>query len=222
MRTHVRAEMNHSTHRLQACCRHCREWFSYEVKVVKRRLRDGQTGPIRVTRCVCDACQSSRRRWTRTQARPIIDHHALPGEFTSREEIAEIMGLTAQQVREIERVALDKLRNSPDLWEAYEQYKEDGLPLVERIRKHIRAAVKAREERLMLQLQMDIMDWWRVHDLALAESALVTAETAYEKARIEVKRATGSVLEEYGISVADAKAGVVEADRQEENHSQAR
>jgi outer membrane protein TolC len=50
------------------------------------------------------------------------------------------------------------------------------------------------------------------HDLALAESALVTAETAYEKARIEVKRATGSILEEYGISIADAKAGAVEAD----------
>ncbi len=49
------------------------------------------------------------------------------------------------------------------------------------------------------------------HDLALAESALVTAETAYEKARIEVGRATGSVLEEYGISIADAQAGTVEA-----------
>jgi outer membrane protein TolC len=50
------------------------------------------------------------------------------------------------------------------------------------------------------------------HDLALAESALVTAETSYEKARIEVRRATGSVLEDYGISVADAKAGTVEAE----------
>ena len=50
------------------------------------------------------------------------------------------------------------------------------------------------------------------HDLALAESALVTAETAYEKSRIEVKRATGLILEEYGISIADAKAGAVEAD----------
>ena len=49
---------------------------------------------------------------------------------------------------------------------------------------------------------------------AISESALVTAETAYEKARIEVRRSTGSVLEEYGISIADAKAGVVEA----ENH----
>jgi len=50
------------------------------------------------------------------------------------------------------------------------------------------------------------------HDLALAEFALVAAETDYEKARIEVLRATGSVLEDYGISIAEAKTGVVEAD----------
>ncbi len=47
------------------------------------------------------------------------------------------------------------------------------------------------------------------HDLAVAESALVEAETAYEKARIEVRRATGSVLEDYGISIDDAMSGVV-------------
>ena len=51
------------------------------------------------------------------------------------------------------------------------------------------------------------------HDLAVAESALVTAQTAYEKARIELKRSTGSVLEDYGISIDAAKSGVVaEAD----------
>lgn len=50
------------------------------------------------------------------------------------------------------------------------------------------------------------------HDLSVAESALVTAQTAYEKARISLKQATGSVLEAYGISIADAKSGVVEAD----------
>jgi outer membrane protein TolC len=52
------------------------------------------------------------------------------------------------------------------------------------------------------------------HDLALAESALVTAETAYEKARIEVRRSTGAILEEYGISIEAAKTGSVEADHQ--------
>lgn len=50
------------------------------------------------------------------------------------------------------------------------------------------------------------------HDLALAEQALVTAETAYEKARIELKRSTGSILEDYGISIADARQGVVGAE----------
>jgi len=47
------------------------------------------------------------------------------------------------------------------------------------------------------------------HDLAVAESALVTAETAYEKARIEVRRATGSILEEFGISIESTKTGTV-------------
>lgn len=50
------------------------------------------------------------------------------------------------------------------------------------------------------------------HDLSVAESALVTAQTAYEKARIQLKYSTGSVLEDYGISIAEAKSGVVEAD----------
>jgi outer membrane protein TolC len=50
------------------------------------------------------------------------------------------------------------------------------------------------------------------HDLALAESALVAAETDYEKARVEMRRAAGTVLEDYGISVAAAKTGVVEDD----------
>jgi hypothetical protein len=49
------------------------------------------------------------------------------------------------------------------------------------------------------------------HDLAVPESVLVTAETAYQKSRIEVQRAAGSILEECGISIADAKNGVVEA-----------
>jgi outer membrane protein TolC len=42
------------------------------------------------------------------------------------------------------------------------------------------------------------------HDLALSESALVASETAYQKARIELRRATGSILEDYGISIAEA------------------
>jgi outer membrane protein TolC len=50
------------------------------------------------------------------------------------------------------------------------------------------------------------------HDLAIAESALVAAETDFEKARVEMRHAEGSTLEDYGISVAQAKTGIVEAD----------
>ena len=50
------------------------------------------------------------------------------------------------------------------------------------------------------------------HDLALADSALVAAETDFEKARVEMRRAAGSVLEDYGISIAAAKTGIVEDD----------
>lgn len=49
------------------------------------------------------------------------------------------------------------------------------------------------------------------HDLAVAESALVSAEAVYEKARVELKRATGTILEDYDISIADAMSGQVGA-----------
>lgn len=47
------------------------------------------------------------------------------------------------------------------------------------------------------------------HDLAIAESDLVTAMTAYEKARVELDRAVGDTLTRNHISVEDAKAGQV-------------
>lgn len=46
-------------------------------------------------------------------------------------------------------------------------------------------------------------------DLALAESNLVTASTTYEKARVEMDRATGSTLERLGISLSDAQQGTL-------------
>jgi len=85
----------------------------------------------------------------------------------------------------------------------------------------------AREARDLAQKTLDIMQQEQKlgagsnqqtlsaeNDLAQAESALVTAETAYEKARIEVKRATGTILQGYGISIDDAIAGRVEAGNQ--------
>jgi outer membrane protein TolC len=45
--------------------------------------------------------------------------------------------------------------------------------------------------------------------LALAESALDTAQTNYEKKKVDIDRATGETLERTGVSIDDAKLGVV-------------
>lgn len=44
-------------------------------------------------------------------------------------------------------------------------------------------------------------------DLATAESALVSARTAYQKARVELDRATGNTLEANSVSIASARDG---------------
>jgi outer membrane protein TolC len=45
--------------------------------------------------------------------------------------------------------------------------------------------------------------------LAVAESALDAAQTAYEKAKVDIDRAIGETLERTGVSIDDAKSGVV-------------
>jgi outer membrane protein TolC len=47
------------------------------------------------------------------------------------------------------------------------------------------------------------------HALAITESALVAAKTAYEKAKVDIDRATGETLQRMGVSIEDAKTGVV-------------
>jgi outer membrane protein TolC len=47
------------------------------------------------------------------------------------------------------------------------------------------------------------------HDLALAELNLVSAQTTYEKAKVELDRTTGATLEHNGILLQDAIKGVV-------------
>jgi hypothetical protein len=48
-----------------------------------------------------------------------------------------------------------------------------------------------------------------------AKPIVAAAGFAGEDCRIGRQRATGSLLEDYGISIADAKTGVVEADHHE-------
>jgi outer membrane protein TolC len=47
------------------------------------------------------------------------------------------------------------------------------------------------------------------HDLAIASSALAAAETTYEKYRVELYQTTGETLTRLGISLDEARSGVV-------------
>jgi outer membrane protein TolC len=49
--------------------------------------------------------------------------------------------------------------------------------------------------------------------LAVAESAFFTAQTAYEKAKADIDRATGTTLDRTGVSIDDARSGVVAQSR---------
>lgn len=47
------------------------------------------------------------------------------------------------------------------------------------------------------------------HDLGVAESTLVAAQTAYEKAKVQLDQATGTTLEQTHVAIDDARSGVV-------------
>ena len=90
---------------------------------------------------------------------------------------------------------------------------------LEQAQAHVEAAQKARD---LAQKTFDItkqeqvlgaksgFDTLTAEDaLARAEQALDTAQTAYEKAKVDIDRATGETLERTGVSIEDAKLGVV-------------
>jgi hypothetical protein len=45
--------------------------------------------------------------------------------------------------------------------------------------------------------------------LAVSESAVAVAQDAFERAKVDIDRATGSTLDRMGVSLDDAKSGVV-------------
>ncbi len=67
--------------------------------------------------------------------------------------------------------------------------------------------VTAQEQKLGAMSSYDTL--LAQHNLATAESALVAAQTDYEKAKVDIDRATGDTLERMGVSIDDAKSGVV-------------
>jgi outer membrane protein TolC len=90
---------------------------------------------------------------------------------------------------------------------------------LEQAQAHVGAAQKARdlaqrtfeitqqEQKLGAKSTYDVLVVQ--HELAIADSTLAAAQTAYEKAKVDIERATGETLERLGVSIDDAKSGVV-------------
>ena len=90
---------------------------------------------------------------------------------------------------------------------------------LEQAQAHVEAAQKARnlaqktfditkqEQLLGAKSGLDTLNAENV--LAQAESALDAAQTAHEKAKVDIERAVGETLERTGVSIDDAKMGVV-------------
>ncbi|MGH9598943.1 MAG: TolC family protein, partial [Terracidiphilus sp.] len=68
-------------------------------------------------------------------------------------------------------------------------------------------AITKQEQQLGAKSSYDVLV--AEHELAIAESALAAAQTAYEKAKVDIDRATGETLLRMGVSIDDAKSGVV-------------
>jgi outer membrane protein TolC len=67
--------------------------------------------------------------------------------------------------------------------------------------------ITAQEQKLGAKSSYDVLV--TQNNLAIAESALVDAQTAYKKAKVDIERATGKTLQRMGVSIDDAKTGVV-------------
>jgi outer membrane protein TolC len=90
---------------------------------------------------------------------------------------------------------------------------------LEQAQAHVDAALKARdlaqrtfditkqEQQLGAKSSADTLTSENL--LAAAESALDTAQTDYEKKKVDIDRAIGETLERLGVSIDDAKSGVV-------------
>jgi outer membrane protein TolC len=90
---------------------------------------------------------------------------------------------------------------------------------LEQAQAHVDAAQKARdlaqrtfeitaqEQKLGAKSSSDVLV--TQNNLAIAESALVDAQTKYENAKVDIERATGKTLQRMGVSIEDAKSGVV-------------
>lgn len=161
----------------EARCSKCKHRFKYEPVFV-----DGQPRG----RHVCDDCRRSRARflkkqWKKQVRAPMRDRgdkedRAAPNEFTSRQVIAQALGIDHSTVEDIERKALAKIRNSPALVEAFAHYAEAGMPRIkELIGELTTRKPKTDRAALLLEYQLQVADFWAVYESLVAQAAKLDA-----------------------------------------------
>jgi hypothetical protein len=151
----------------EARCIKCRCEFTYEPVLTQRGK------PI--LRHICDECRSARvrflkKKWKKKVRAPIRNRAKqepraagkADGYAATFEAVAKRMGLHPSTVEMIQRAALDKIRSSPELREAFEHYAEAGMPRIKELLEGDRNA-RARGERL-LEMQMQVADFWDVYE----------------------------------------------------------
>ena len=145
-------------------CGRCGTEFEYEEKVVAWHCQ-GQVRTRRVVRRVCTDCREGRKRWatkrTRKPRKLGLDPK-VTASLPSRVEVGRQLGMTPSQVEEVERRALMKLRSSPELSEAYANFKESGMPMLQELMRQLRQPLPDR----LLEWQLELMEWWRVQEAA--------------------------------------------------------
>lgn len=148
-----------------AICRGCREEFTYEVKLK-------QVGWKKKTlqyafRQVCDKC----RKLKAEQVKKAYDKRrvcAVQGKKwygeenvlrSTREEVAERLGMTERAVREAEGKILNTIRNNGELMELWAKVKEEGLPPSLELFSEGDVNLDT-----LLDYQMSVLDWWALYE----------------------------------------------------------
>jgi len=199
--------------------------FEYELRECGHvHLGPGGQGLVAgkrvVTRDVCDACREGRKRYSKrldkakAKAKAMSDRGSAPsgdsmpsggstpvrfqglGFGLEVEAVAVQLRLTVDQVKKAEARALAKLRSSPALREAYDNYKKAGLPQVEYIRQVLRDLLWRPREDAMAGYQLELMEWHRILDAAERQGV---SKQDVDRARLAVERCRKELMQQVGL-----------------------
>jgi transcriptional regulator with XRE-family HTH domain len=108
--------------------------------------------------CRAENDRQAKARWRRK--RPQAERGSVQGLVQMPyDEVARVLGISKSTVRQWELSALAKIRNSPQLREAWASLKENGFPILE-------TPLADAGDRL-LQYQLGLVELWRVRGLAV-------------------------------------------------------